>query len=330
MTPSAAARSQSSASSPTPAAACCRPRSNSPRSSAVCAGPRRRERRARPPRQALQRRPRPTTRAPARTRSGKRPRPTWPATRSSGRARSTRRTGGARAPRPGSTAADSTTSDPWLLIGPVPRRQPRRRQPELLASADQRGLVTDHHLPRRASASASDGLPYQARWYTQGDQPLDALPGNPSSPWEPLFTAPGEPTRHRHRIRNESVMQLRPTKGPNGKRRQWGADSHQNPMPVVPRIAGDWSMVFGRTAVVVTVAAWLALVITVVEQPVLAAARSRRRRRDRRLPVRGHDAGRVGDRLPVRPAGLLLPRQPPPPRAAGDDRRVLHRQRGRR
>lgn len=47
-------------------------------------------------------------------------------------------------------------------------------------------------------------------------------------------------------------------------RRQWGADSHQDPMPVVPRIAGEWSMGFGRAAVVVTVAAWVALVVTVL------------------------------------------------------------------
>ncbi|HEX3804283.1 MAG TPA: glycosyltransferase family 2 protein [Solirubrobacteraceae bacterium] len=57
---------------------------------------------------------------------------------------------------------------------------------------------------------------------------------------------------------------LQTRKGPGGARRQWGADSHQNPMPVVPRKAGEWSMLFGRTAVVVTVAAWIALVITIL------------------------------------------------------------------
>jgi chitinase len=38
-----------------------------------------------------------------------------------------------------------------------------------------------------------EGLPYQARWYTQGEQPLDELPSDPSAPWEPLFKYPGEP-----------------------------------------------------------------------------------------------------------------------------------------
>lgn len=50
----------------------------------------------------------------------------------------------------------------------------------------------------------------------------------------------------------------------SGVKRQWGADSHANPMPAVPRIAGEWAMWFGRAAVVFTVAAWVALVVTVL------------------------------------------------------------------
>ena len=38
-----------------------------------------------------------------------------------------------------------------------------------------------------------EGLPYQARWYTQGEQPLAELPSDPSASWEPLFKYPGEP-----------------------------------------------------------------------------------------------------------------------------------------
>ncbi len=57
-----------------------------------------------------------------------------------------------------------------------------------------------------------------------------------------------------------------------GIRRQWGADSHADPMPIVPRIAGDWSMLFGRTAVVVTVGAWLALVITIIGRALSGAS----------------------------------------------------------
>jgi cellulose synthase (UDP-forming) len=62
------------------------------------------------------------------------------------------------------------------------------------------------------------------------------------------------------------MNRLRRKRNPAGVRRQWGADSHHNPMPIVPRIAGEWSMLFGRTAVVVTVAAWAALVLTVLDR----------------------------------------------------------------
>jgi cellulose synthase/poly-beta-1,6-N-acetylglucosamine synthase-like glycosyltransferase len=40
-------------------------------------------------------------------------------------------------------------------------------------------------------------------------------------------------------------------------------------MPAVPRIAGDWSMAFGRAAVVLTVGMWLALVVTVLNSQVI-------------------------------------------------------------
>jgi len=45
-------------------------------------------------------------------------------------------------------------------------------------------------------------------------------------------------------------------------------------MPAVPRVAGDWSMAFGRAAVVVTVAAWAALVVTVLNGQVEGVAGS--------------------------------------------------------
>ncbi len=54
-----------------------------------------------------------------------------------------------------------------------------------------------------------------------------------------------------------------------GIRRQWGADSHEDPMPAVPRVAGEWAMAFGRAAVVLTVVAWVALVVTVLNGQVI-------------------------------------------------------------
>jgi cellulose synthase/poly-beta-1,6-N-acetylglucosamine synthase-like glycosyltransferase len=58
-------------------------------------------------------------------------------------------------------------------------------------------------------------------------------------------------------------------RGHDANRRQWGADRHENPMPVVPRKAGEWTMTIGRTALVITVAAWIALVATVVKSQLL-------------------------------------------------------------
>lgn len=92
---------------------------------------------------------------------------------------------------PGSTASDSATSGPWLLIGPVPAGS-TSYTPKLLGAADQ-PTWSPKTVYRQGQRVSFHGLPYQARWYTMGDQPLDELPGNPDSPWEPLFTAPGEP-----------------------------------------------------------------------------------------------------------------------------------------
>ena len=58
-------------------------------------------------------------------------------------------------------------------------------------------------------------------------------------------------------------------------RRQWGSDRHVNPMPAVPRLAGEWTMMLGRAAVVVTVGAWLALVVTVVQSQLLSGGPGR-------------------------------------------------------
>jgi cellulose synthase/poly-beta-1,6-N-acetylglucosamine synthase-like glycosyltransferase len=54
-----------------------------------------------------------------------------------------------------------------------------------------------------------------------------------------------------------------------GPRRQWGADKNMDPMPQVPRIAGDWTMAVGRFAVVFTVAAWAALMVSVINGQVI-------------------------------------------------------------
>jgi chitinase len=91
---------------------------------------------------------------------------------------------------PGTAAADSP-SGPWQPIGPVPAGS---KAPTLvkLVSGNVPGWSASqvYHEGDRVSFQ---GLPYEARWYTQGEQPLAELPSDPSAPWEPLFKYPGEP-----------------------------------------------------------------------------------------------------------------------------------------
>lgn len=91
---------------------------------------------------------------------------------------------------PGSSAAGAPTG-PWQPIGPVP---PGGHAPRLvlLAGKDHAkwSPATVYHQGDRVRF---EGLPYEARWYTKGEQPLDELPSDPSAPWEPLFNFPGEP-----------------------------------------------------------------------------------------------------------------------------------------
>ncbi len=61
------------------------------------------------------------------------------------------------------------------------------------------------------------------------------------------------------------------------RRRQWGSDRQLDPMPVVPRSAGEGVLALGRAAVLVTVAAWAAMVVTTVASQ-----------------LRGHGPGRAG------------------------------------
>jgi len=93
---------------------------------------------------------------------------------------------------PPGTAASSPPSGPWQPIGPVPAgsRAPRL---VLLAPAKQPrwSPTAVYHEGDRVRF---EGLPYEARWYTRGEQPLDQLPSDPGAPWQPLFNYPGEPT----------------------------------------------------------------------------------------------------------------------------------------
>jgi len=48
---------------------------------------------------------------------------------------------------------------------------------------------------------------------------------------------------------------------PGRRRRQWGSDRHQDPLPAVPRVAADWLVGLGRVAVAVSTAAWVTFMV---------------------------------------------------------------------
>jgi chitinase len=91
---------------------------------------------------------------------------------------------------PGTAAGDSPAG-PWQPIGPVP---PGSKAPKLVKLVP--GKVpswSPNKVYHQGDQAGFHGLPYQARFYTQGEQPVAQLPAEASAPWEPLFKYPGEP-----------------------------------------------------------------------------------------------------------------------------------------
>ncbi|HEX4033124.1 MAG TPA: hypothetical protein VHX66_01660 [Solirubrobacteraceae bacterium] len=89
---------------------------------------------------------------------------------------------------PGSNGSPS----PWLLLGPVlPGEHPQK--PTLLASGVTQKWLSNG-VYRAGARVLFGGLPFEAKWYSQGSTPQTSLPASSSSPWQPLFTLPGEPS----------------------------------------------------------------------------------------------------------------------------------------
>ena len=90
-----------------------------------------------------------------------------------------------------SGAGDSTTPNPWSVIGPVsPTETAPRPSPTVTGVTAVWAPATVYG---RGDRVLFDGLPYQARWSTTGDAPSTEFPIDPDDPWQPLFTVPGEP-----------------------------------------------------------------------------------------------------------------------------------------
>lgn len=90
-------------------------------------------------------------------------------------------------------AADATDpgQTPWQIVGPV---LPTDRPPVLPTAAP--GTYPDWAADtayRQGEKVLRDGLPYQAKYYSQGNDPAAVLTNPAGSPWKALYTIPGEP-----------------------------------------------------------------------------------------------------------------------------------------
>ena len=89
------------------------------------------------------------------------------------------------------TPVASAGQSPWLLLGPVLPGE-HAVKPRLLASGVRQtwSIATAY---RSGDRVLYGGLPFEAKWYSQGAAPDTNLPESSQSPWLPLFTIPGEP-----------------------------------------------------------------------------------------------------------------------------------------
>jgi chitinase len=92
---------------------------------------------------------------------------------------------------PGSAGGDAPDG-PWQALGPVP---PGSHAPATVVLATGAYPTWSASKIYRAGQRVRfGGLPYEARYYTHGDQPVRALPADPSAAWTPLYKYAGEPT----------------------------------------------------------------------------------------------------------------------------------------
>jgi chitinase len=89
-------------------------------------------------------------------------------------------------------AQTSASNSPWELVGPVLPGEHAPTVTTLPAAAYPAWSSTATY--QAGDKVLRDGLPYQAKYYNQGADPLAAADGVATSPWQPDYTVPGEPT----------------------------------------------------------------------------------------------------------------------------------------
>lgn len=90
-----------------------------------------------------------------------------------------------------SAVLGSAGQNPWALLGPVESTDAPPSPVPTVTGVHRTWNVTQ--LYTKGDRVLFNGLPYQARWLTKGDVPPTEYPVGTDSPWQPLFTIPGEP-----------------------------------------------------------------------------------------------------------------------------------------
>lgn len=83
------------------------------------------------------------------------------------------------------------TPSSWRLIGPVLSTDRAPKIPKLPAGTHPRWSAGKAY--RAGDKVLHHGLPYEARWYTEGDTPGSLAADGSPSPWKPRYKIPGEP-----------------------------------------------------------------------------------------------------------------------------------------
>jgi chitinase len=90
-----------------------------------------------------------------------------------------------------SATGSPNSPTPWSVVGPVVSADTAPKPTPLVTGITAEWSATTMYV--RGGKVLFGGLPYQARWSTQGDAPSTDYPIGPDDPWQPLFSVPGEP-----------------------------------------------------------------------------------------------------------------------------------------
>lgn len=90
------------------------------------------------------------------------------------------------------TPSESGHESAWLLVGPVlPGEKPPVIPKPKPGTYPQWSASTVYHNGARV---LYDGLPYEAKYYSDGEPPPSEPEGSQTTPWKPLYKIPGEPS----------------------------------------------------------------------------------------------------------------------------------------